>query len=208
MLRAAVSAGASALDADASCLVSGDVIVKVYYSKPTQAVGALRWLHSPEVKAQWSDAGDVVQVLGELDTPKGYCVVFSQLQVLQSVSGPSGCPTIGLGETVQRVWSLLERLHTLGVAHGDVHAGNVALSATGRVGLLDFDECSLSSVVAGCVGVRVPASATEPNIYDEAWLRYAKHDHASLAALAERMGVEWSRTFENCCAQRCGVSVV
>jgi hypothetical protein len=75
VLRAAVSAGASALDADASCRVSGDVIVKVYYSKPTQAVGALRWLHSPEVKAQWSDAGDVVQVLGELDTPKGYCVV-------------------------------------------------------------------------------------------------------------------------------------
>ncbi len=152
------------------------VVVKVYEEKPQAVLDILRWLHQPTVKAQWRSVGDVVEVLGELHTPKGYCVLFTEMQPL-SVSSvdPAGW--------LKPLWDLLEALHRLGVVHGDVHAGNVAYtccsggasSGSGRVGLFDFDNCARKFTRDKPPTLDALATAFEP-------------DHRQFVELVSRVG--------------------
>ncbi|GAB3606627.1 class III lanthionine synthetase LanKC [Conyzicola nivalis] len=66
-------------------------------------------------------------------------------------------------EVAAQTQAALERVHRLGYVHGDLHPGNVRVTAGGRVTLLDFEMCQpvadAGPVLIGAPGFVAPADA-------------------------------------------------
>ena len=113
-----------------------NVVVKLYQHEPVSLLRTLKWLHTPNVKRNWIDGGDIVDVVDDFAVTLGHVVVFTRLDVMPV------CQCAPALDVLARLTELLNRLHAIGIVHGDVHPGNVAWNPTTcRVGLFDFDEC-------------------------------------------------------------------
>jgi hypothetical protein len=113
------------------------VVVKLYCARPTLALEAMQ--RAMEIAAGMPAGSALLEVLDEVPTSVGHCVVFSRV-------APPPVPEQLSIEVRRRLADCLEQLldywHAHQLYHGDLHIENVSFDAKSEtLALVDIDAC-------------------------------------------------------------------